>query len=759
MTKSCLLLTSPFRPNIGGVETHLDDLISEGTKKGISFTVITYQPLVTNTTGVFKEKGKGLTVYRIPWLRMNLFLILEKFPAFEFAYLFPGIFLGGLIYLLFNLRKVDVIHAQGLVAGAAGFFLAKIFRKKIIISTHSIYNFPRKSLYSRFVKFIFSNSNSILTLSEQSKKEVLSLGVPENKVSVFTYWVDQRKFYPKGKGLSRKKLKLPLNKFICLFVGRLVAVKGVKELMDAAIDTKEDILFLVAGSGPMENFVKAVSTKHSNVIFLGPINNSDLPFYYSAADVLIVPSTHEEGFGRVIIEALSCGLPVIGSRRGAIPEAMNEKVGIFIDVSPKKIKNTLERLESNPERLLTMRESARKFALDKYSADNASLITQHYDDVSKDVLIITSHFQPNIGGVETHLNDLALALTERDWNVIIATYNPLAANVKVKFFEKEGNLKIFRLPWPGFNIVHRITPYPILEFFYLFPGLFLVSFYALIKNPKVSILHAQGLVPAVVALILAKVFAKREIVGTHNLYFFPKKGLYRRVARFILSGVDCILCLSEASLSEVLLVGVPKNKVRRFHYWLDLNVFKPLDKRTAKQKTKLVGKFVTLFVGRLIETKGVKLILEASRKTDGITYLFAGPGPLEADIKNEVAKNRNVLYLGSLPPASKELRQYLSAADVVLAPSLVDEGYGRVAMEAIACGTPVLATRVGGLNEVVTPEVGWLIKPLAKEYLKRVMSIKKNSHLLKEKSKNTRTYALKYFSEKNVGEIIDAYQE
>ena len=88
MNKNCLLLTSPFRPNIGGVETHLDDLISEGTKKGVNFTVLTYQPLVTEARGKFKEKGKGFTIYRIPWIRMNLFLMLEKFPAFEFAYLF-----------------------------------------------------------------------------------------------------------------------------------------------------------------------------------------------------------------------------------------------------------------------------------------------------------------------------------------------------------------------------------------------------------------------------------------------------------------------------------------------------------------------------------------------------------------------------------------------------------------------------------------------------------------------------------------------
>ncbi len=378
MKVHCLLLTSPFRPNIGGVETHLDDLINAGTKRGVSFTVVTYMPLVTPAKADFREVGTGYSIYRLPWPRLNLFLRLEKLPALEFMYLFPGIFIGGLIYLLLKSSTVSAIHAQGLAAGAAGIFLGLLFRKKVLISTHSIYNFPEKGLYRNFVKFLFSKTKGILTLSKQSKREVNRLGIPQSKIHIFTYWVDQTLFKPKDQKLSGKKVKLPEGKFICLFVGRLVAVKGLQELMEAAKLTCKEILFVIAGSGPMENEILAFISRNKNCIFVGPLNKNQLVNYYNAADVLIIPSTHEEGFGRVIIEALSCGTPVIGSKRGAIPEVITDDVGVLINISKKTIKDTVENLWKDPSKLTKLASNARGYAKRNYSEDNVRQIIKYY---------------------------------------------------------------------------------------------------------------------------------------------------------------------------------------------------------------------------------------------------------------------------------------------------------------------------------------------------------------------------------------------
>jgi len=377
--KSVLLLTTPFRPNVGGVETHLDDLISEGVKRRIKFIVFTYQPLVTKAKGKTLEKGDGYIIYRIPWIRMNLFLKFEKYPFLEFIYLFPGLFIFGFLYLLFNSQKIKTIHSQGLVAGAVGLFLGKIFSKEIIISTHSIYDFPKAGLYASFIKYMFNGCKVILCLSKQSRNEVINLGISAEKVRVFTYWVNQKIFRPGRKDEARKNLGLPLNKFICLFVGRLVKVKGINELLGAAKLMKKNIVFLIIGDGPMAEKVEEFSKKYSNILFYGKTENQKLPVYYKAADVLIVPSVHEEGFGRVILESLSCGTPVVGSNRGAIPEAINDKVGILIKVTPKNIRYILQKLSRDTRCVKKMSDNARSFALQHYSSKNVKDIIQYYE--------------------------------------------------------------------------------------------------------------------------------------------------------------------------------------------------------------------------------------------------------------------------------------------------------------------------------------------------------------------------------------------
>lgn len=378
---------------------------------------------------------------------------------------------------------------------------------------------------------------------------------------------------------------------------------------------------------------------------------------------------------------------------------------------------------------------------------------------AKKVLIVTSHYTPNIGGVETHLNDLVSALNEHKWRVIVATYQPLAKRTLAPFFEDSSKLTVYRFPWLGFNIVHKLTNYPIFEFLYLFPGLFLITGWSLYRNKDIMAIHAQGLVPAVVSLFWSKVFSKRIIVSTHNLYFFPKSGFYKQFSKFVFSNVDVVLTLSMASQHEVEALGVPKNKILPFRYWLNLKMFKPGSRRKARKEVGIDDReFVVFFIGRLIKTKGVNVILKTAEKLQKlkIKFVIAGSGPLGEEVKKKAAQD-NIVYVGPLPQSKVPV--YMSAADLVVAPSLVDEGYGRVAMEAIACGTPVLAAKKGGLSEVVEDGVGWLEKPNVQAFSKKIENLYRNKRSLKKAASNTRKYTLKTFSEKNVQSIIKEYEK
>jgi len=380
MNKRIMLLTTPFRPNIGGVETHLDDLILEGTRQGYKFIVLTYQPLVTKASDKTIEKGDGFAVYRLPWIKMNLFLRLGGYPVLEFLYLFPGLFFLATIFLALQSSQVDVVHAQGLVAGAIGVIVGKIFKKPVIISTHSIYNFPKSGLYSNFVRLILNGSKHILALSQQSQKEITDLGVPHKKVSVFTYWVNQNLFKPMDKIYARKRLRLPMYKFICLFVGRLVPEKGIQELLSSAKITQREITFLIVGDGPMAKEVRIAAKKSSNVIFRGKVENKKLCLYYNAADVLLVPSIHDEGFGRVILESLSCGLPVVAANRGGIREAISDKVGVLIDITVENIKTTLENLYTDRGQFEYYSKNSVNYAKTHFGNKNSRRIFSYYEE-------------------------------------------------------------------------------------------------------------------------------------------------------------------------------------------------------------------------------------------------------------------------------------------------------------------------------------------------------------------------------------------
>lgn len=375
-----LLLTAHFRPNIGGVETHLDNLCESLVKRDYQVTVLTYRPLQTKAEWKILEREKNLEIIRLPWIP-NFFYKLVNNPMLEFLYLVPGIFL--VTPLILSFKKINVIHTHGLVAGFVGVFWGKIFGKRVVISLHSIYHFPKTGLYKYFVSWIFNNADYSLGLSKQSVEEIKDLGISANKVGQFTYWIDLNKFNLAkiNKHNSKSKIKEQLEwkgKLVVLFVGRLVREKGVMELLEAAKVWHKSIDLIIIGSGPLEEIIKRHCRRSKNIIYLGKIEQDKLPLYYSGVDVLIVPSTSEEGFGRVILESLACGTPVIGAKRGAIPEAMNETVGRFIEVSTVNIKNEVEYLLVHQNELKKLATNCRKFTERRFSEKNVENIIRSY---------------------------------------------------------------------------------------------------------------------------------------------------------------------------------------------------------------------------------------------------------------------------------------------------------------------------------------------------------------------------------------------
>lgn len=371
------LIISPFfSPNIGGVETHLDDLLSYLSDNGINVFVITYQPLTTKIKGKFYERRKTAMIFRLPWIGGNLFHKLEPFFLLEFIYLTFPLLLFSLFFVLFMNRKIDIIHSQGITATFIGLICGKVFGKKHISSVHAIYNLSNGSLKANLIKMLLNNSDKILTLSNRSMRELSDIGVQECKLARYYYWIDQNEFNIQGKESAKRELGWD-NKIVVLFVGRLIEIKGIDIFLDLAKNVKHDnVRFVAIGDGPLEKLLG--EQKIDNFSFLGKIENDRISKYYKSADILCVPSKYEEGYGRVILEGLSCGLAVVASNVGGIPEIIDERNGILCEPATGSFLKAVERLITDSDFRIKLSQAGFAFAKQSFSRDNGKIISDSY---------------------------------------------------------------------------------------------------------------------------------------------------------------------------------------------------------------------------------------------------------------------------------------------------------------------------------------------------------------------------------------------
>ena len=374
--KSILILAIGFLPNIGGLETHLKDLIDELIIKEWKVVVLTYQPLHTPVLGKWVEKKGRLRVYRLPSLK-GLFYKLLKTPILEFIFLEPLLFLTTSLILIMY-PNIKIINGQGLIAGFTASFWAKVFNKRYVVSAQSVYKFPKKGLYRKICEWIFKSANKVVAISGQSAKSIEELGVPKRNIQIYTNWENSSFFIPMDKKMAKEKAGFSSN-FVVSFFGRLVEEKGIKVLLKAIKLCDKKIFFAIYGEGPLVDEVLKISQEFKNVKYMKIIQPELLPLHYSAADLVIMPSLHEEGFGRVAAGALLCSTPVIASNKGALPDIVNNSVGEVINPTPENLAKVINFLYTHPKQLETKALRCREYALSKFSEKNAEEIITAYD--------------------------------------------------------------------------------------------------------------------------------------------------------------------------------------------------------------------------------------------------------------------------------------------------------------------------------------------------------------------------------------------
>ena len=194
---------------------------------------------------------------------------------------------------------------------------------------------PGRWLQARLRRWIeravIGRCSHVLVLSEHMKQRVMAVhGVREERIRVVPGGADPARFRsPADPSEVRRRLKLPLDRVVLLTVRNLVPRMGLEQLIGAIArlgPEGADLLVLIGGEGPLRSALDRLiieSKLATQVRLMGFIPELDLPLYYQAADLVVMPTRELEGFGLVTVEALACGTPVVGTPVGGIPEILS----------------------------------------------------------------------------------------------------------------------------------------------------------------------------------------------------------------------------------------------------------------------------------------------------------------------------------------------------------------------------------------------------------------------------------------------------
>jgi glycosyltransferase involved in cell wall biosynthesis len=249
----------------------------------------------------------------------------KKYP-FSRILILPLLF-THMIATIKHSKHYDVIHANWTLAGLAVWF-GKPFHNKpflVTIQGSDIYQATRIPLVRFITKVMLKKADHVIALSRSLADEIITLGIPFNKISIVPNGVDIEKFFPSTE----------VRKPVILFVGSLIERKGIRFLIEAMPNILlrfPEYQLIIIGEGPDYHKLNHLSQElniNKNIKFVGQKPQNEISEWMRRAKVFVLPST-EEGLGVVLLEAIASGTPCVGTRIGGIRDVIPPEVGILV---------------------------------------------------------------------------------------------------------------------------------------------------------------------------------------------------------------------------------------------------------------------------------------------------------------------------------------------------------------------------------------------------------------------------------------------
>lgn len=376
-----------YYPVIGGLETWTQNIAERLSKKAEIFVV----------TGKVKNQPPREIKNGVRIFRTSLFSLknLSYSPPVYIFTALPFIFFKSLV--LIRRKKINLLHCQGFLSSLLGYFLKKMTKRPYIVTIQSadfsVYH-PKiniksiKTIYEFIERKIFKEAAKCHSVSQSLRKHYESQGIKDS--IVIPNGVETDKFKPVlDKRKNRKELGFEVeNLFVC--VSRLEYKNGVHDLIKAMEylwpEIKDFKLIICGGGSNKKKLEKLVAPDlKDKIVFLDNVLHEQIPKYVACSDIFIRPSL-AEGFGIVFLEAMACGVPVIGTPVGGIPDFLKDKkTGLFCEpANPKSIAEKIKLLLFNQELRNQIVENAGNMVENLY---NWEKISQQIGEIYKQAVI------------------------------------------------------------------------------------------------------------------------------------------------------------------------------------------------------------------------------------------------------------------------------------------------------------------------------------------------------------------------------------
>ena len=377
--------------------------------------------------------------------------------------------------------------------------------------------------------------------------------------------------------------------------------------------------------------------------------------------------------------------------------------------------------------------------------------------------IVTHTFLPHVGGIEKVVYEQCKRLMQKQFEPMVVTHR----NYTAKNYVFDG-IKV--RCYDSINIGFRLgIPYAIPQITSL------KTFLEAVKSSDLIHVHGHPYLSSLLAAKIAKRYGKPLVLTQHNTFIEYESSLWDHVewlndcaiGRQVLKEADKIVVVSNATRNYVLSLGADPEKIHVLHNGVDVNRFQPLTKVKDGMRKKLgisKGSTIVITVRRIVYKNGIDTLIESAKKAikrnPRLVFLVVGKGPDFEKVKEKIEQlgmQENLKLTGFV--SDEELPLYYNAADFFVLPSKSGEGLPLVALEAMACGLPVIATNVGGISEIMKEDYGKLVPPNSPDSLAEAIVEFSQRELAPLKKDLRAVIEQKYSWDKNVEKLAKIYEE